>query len=175
VIGADVFRLVFRLIHIVSGAFWFGAAALFAGFIGPAAGDVGPAAGPIFSNLVNKRKLAKVISSAAGTAVAAGLILYIKNVSDVGFGDWISSATGIVFTIGAIAAIIAFFEGMLEIGRNVEKVVHIGDAVAARGGPPTAEEGAEMGRLQAAIKRASKIDLVLLVIAVASMATARYW
>ena len=54
-------------------------------------------------------------------------------------------------------------------------MVHLGDGVVARGGPPTPEEGAEMGRLQAAIKRASQIDLVLLVIAVSAMATARYW
>jgi uncharacterized membrane protein len=175
VLAADAFMLVFRFLHIVSAAFWFGAAVMFAAFVGPAAGDVGPAAQPVLSNLVNKRKLAKVITTAAGVAVTAGLIMYIKDARDFGFGNWISSSEGLVFTIGAVAAIAAFFEGMFEIGRNVEKMVHIGDGVVARGGPPTPEEGAEMGRLQAAIKRASQIDLVLLVIAASAMATARYW
>jgi uncharacterized membrane protein len=175
VLAADTFFIVFRFFHILAGAFWFGAATMFAAFLGPAAGDVGPAAQPILSNLVNKRKLAKVITSAAGIAVTAGLIMYLKDASDAGFGNWISSATGLGFTIGGVAAIAAFFEGMLEIGRNVEKMVHIGDQIVASGGPPSPEQGAEMGRLQAAIKRASQIDLVLLVIAVSCMATARYW
>jgi putative copper export protein len=50
VLAADAFMLVFRFLHIVSAAFWFGAAVMFAAFVGPAAGDVGPAAQPVLSN-----------------------------------------------------------------------------------------------------------------------------
>ena len=49
------------------------------------------------------------------------------------------------------------------------------DGIAASGGPPTPEQGAEIQRLGAAIEKASKIDLLLLFLAVACMATARYW
>jgi hypothetical protein len=83
--------------------------------------------------------------------------MYIKDARDVGFGDWISSSEGLVFTIGAVAAIAAFFEGMLEIGRNVEKMVHIGDGVVARGGPPTPEEGPrwDVSRRRSSVRRRS--------------------
>jgi small-conductance mechanosensitive channel len=175
VLAADPFFIVFRFFHIVFGAFWFGAATMFAAFIGPAAGEVGPAAGPILSNLVKKRRLATVITGSATLTVAAGLIMYLKDASDRGWGAWISSGTGIVFTIGALAAIGAYVEGYLHIGRNVERLVSIGDRVATAEGPPPPEDLMEMGRLQEAIKRASQIDLVLLVIAVGAMATARYW
>ena len=174
-LAADAFYIIFRFFHIVAAAFWFGAAVMFAAFVGPAAGDVGPSAGPLLSNLVNKRKLAKVITGAATVAVLAGLTMYLKDAFDRGWGNWLSSPTGIGFTIGAVAAIGAYFEGYLHIGRNVEKMVHVGDAIAASGGPPTPEQGAEMGRLQEAIKRASQLDLVLLLIAVTCMSTARYW
>ena len=55
------------------------------------------------------------------------------------------------------------------------RLVEIGDQVAASGGPPTPEQGAQMAHLGAEIKRHGQIDLVLLFLAVAAMATARYW
>ena len=65
--------------------------------------------------------------------------------------------------------------GSAWVGSNVEKLVDLGDGIAASGGPPTPEQGAEIQRLGAAIEKASKIDLLLLFLAVACMATARYW
>jgi hypothetical protein len=53
--------------------------------------------------------------------------------------------------------------------------VDVGDAVAATGGPPTPEQQARIAHLGAEIEKHGKIDLVLLLLAVASMATARYW
>jgi putative copper export protein len=38
----STYMIVFRFLHIVSAAFWFGASILFAAFLGPAAADVGP-------------------------------------------------------------------------------------------------------------------------------------
>ena len=56
----DPVMIVLRTFHILGGALWFGSAFLFAGFFGPAAGELGPAAGPVMSNVVKKRKIAKV-------------------------------------------------------------------------------------------------------------------
>jgi hypothetical protein len=57
----------------------------------------------------------------------------------------------------------------------VRKLVDLGGAIAASGVPPTPEQGAEMERTQKTLEAASKVDLVLLLLAVAAMATARYW
>jgi hypothetical protein len=168
--------LVFRLLHIVSGAFWFGAAGLFAGFIGPAAADVGPAAGPLMTNAVKKRHVAKVITIAGAVTVLAGLVMYWHDWHLYGsFGNWIDSSFGVVLTIGAVAAIVAFVEGAIGVGRNVERLVEVGGMIAQAEGQPPAELVTRMGALQAHIKRASQIDLVLLLIAVIAMSTARYW
>ena len=44
----EVFWVVFRLLHIVAGVLWVGAAFMFGAFIGPSAAEVGPTAGPLF-------------------------------------------------------------------------------------------------------------------------------
>jgi hypothetical protein len=48
-------------------------------------------------------------------------------------------------------------------------------AVAASGGPPSAEQQVWIHRLSSAVQRHGKTDLVLLLFAVTAMATARYW
>jgi hypothetical protein len=60
------------------------------------------------------------------------------------------------------------------VARTVNKVVALGDAMTARGGPPTAEQSAEMARLQATIGKGSQMTAALVGIAVLCMAVARY-
>ena len=47
--------------------------------------------------------------------------------------------------------------------------------VAASGGPPTPEQQARIEHLGAEIEKHGKLDLVLLLLAVACMATAHFW
>ena len=169
--------IVLRLFHILGGALWFGSAFLFAGFIGPAAAETAPASGVLMSAVVKKRHVAEVIKWLAITTVVAGWTIWLVDLSKVGWSitTWLSSPFGLVLTIGGILATAAAYFGITGIGNNVEKLVDIGDEVAASGGPPTPEQGAQMAHLGAEIERHSRIDLVLLFVAVAAMATARYW
>ena len=175
-VAANSFMIVFRLLHIVAGVLWVGSAFLFVGFVGPSAAEVGPAAGPLLHVAVKKRKVAKVITGLGITTVVAGWILWLRDLNDFGsLSDWLGSHFGFVLTIGAVLATIAAFLGAFGVGRNVERLVDVGDAVAASGGPPTPEQQAMIEHLGAEIEKHGKIDLVLLVLAVACMATARYW
>jgi hypothetical protein len=172
----DPVMIVLRLFHVVGGALWFGSAFLFAGFFGPAAAETAPSSGAIMSNVIKKRRVAKVLAGLAITTVIAGWLLWVKNA--MGYPsvmDWVTSSFGLVLTIGGVAATAAAYFGITGIGNNVERLVEIGDEVAASGGPPTPEQGARMAHLGAEIQKHSKIDLVLLFIAVIAMATARYW
>jgi hypothetical protein len=85
------------------------------------------------------------------------------------------SSFGLALTIGGILATVAFVIGHVGIAPNVERLVGFGGEIAAGEGPPTPGQAAEMHRTQTALERASKADLVLLLLAVAAMATARYW
>jgi hypothetical protein len=176
-IAAAPFMLVFRFFHITAGVLWVGSSFLFVGFIGPSAAEVGPSAGPLLSAAVKKRKVAKVITGLAATTVAAGWILWLRDLSDRGWSlsSWLGHPFGLVITIGAVLATIAFFEGFLGVGRNVERIVDLGDTIAASGGPPTPEQQSMIARIGGELERHGKIDLVLVLLAVAAMATARYW
>ena len=171
----DPLMIVLRLFHIVGGALWFGSAFLFAGFIGPAAAETAPASGVLMSAVVKKRRVAEVIKWLAITTVVAGWAIWLKLGLAAGVDVWVTSTYGLVLTIGGVLATAAAYFGITGIGNNVEKLVAIGDEVAASGGPPTPEQGAEMARLGAEIQRHGKIDLALLFLAVAAMATAQYW
>jgi hypothetical protein len=159
--------IVLRLFHIVGGALWFGSAFLFAGFIGPAAAETAPASGVLMSDVIKKRRATEVIKWLAITTVIAGWAIWLKYATQIGVGDWVTSSFGLVLTIGGLLATAAAYFGITG--------VEIGDQVAASGGPPTPEQGAQMAHLGAEIKKHSRIDLVLLFLAVAAMATARYW
>jgi uncharacterized membrane protein len=170
------FMFVLRLLHIVSGVLWVGSAFLFIGFIGPSAAEVGPSAGPLLHAAVKKRKVAKVIISLSLVTVVAGWVMWFRNMDQFGsLGDWVSTDFGLVLTIGGVLATVASLEGILLVGRNVERLVDLSDEVAASGGPPSPEQQSQIQRIGAELEKWGKIDLVLLLLAVAAMATARYW
>lgn len=175
-LGADLFMLPFRFLHIVAGVLWVGSAFLFVAIIGPSAAEVGPSAGPLLTAAVKKRRAAKVITTFGMITVAAGWTMWIRYAVDSSsIGDWITSSFGFALTLGGVVATITFFVGYYGVGRNVERMVDLGGQIAAAGGPPTPEQDAEMQRLGGALERHGKADLLLLLVAVTLMATARYW
>ncbi len=106
----------------------------------------------------------------------AGWIMWLKNMSlSPSLGDWLTSSFGLVLTIGGVLATISAFVGAIGVGRGVERLVDLGSEMAASGGPPTPEQQSRLDRLSSSLERHGKIDLVLLLLAVTAMATARYW
>jgi hypothetical protein len=176
VLAAQPVMIVFRFLHVVSGALWVGSAFLFVGIIGPSAAEVGPSAGPLMSVAVKKRKAATIITALGAITVIAGWIMWFKDMNDYGgIGDWLGSSFGKGITTGAVLATITFFVGSFGVGRNAERLVSLGDEIAASGAPPTPEQAVSLGRIGAALEKHGKLDLVLLLLAVTAMATARYW
>lgn len=175
-IAAMPFFLVFRFLHIVAGVLWVGSAFLFVGFIGPSAAEVGPSAGPLLNAAVKKRKVHHVITGLGVSTVLAGWVLWIKHATEFGsLSDWMTSTFGLVLTIGGVLATMTFFVGYLGVGRNVERMVDLGNEIAAGGGPPSPEQHARMDQIGGMLERYGKLDLTLLLLAVIAMATARYW
>ena len=110
------------------------------------------------------------------TAVTAGWLMWLYHAATYATpGDFIGSRFGLVLTVGGILATIALVVGYYGVGKNVERMVDLGDAIRDAGGPPTDAQGAEMARIGAELQRHGKIDLVLLIAAIFLMATARYW
>ena len=165
--------VVLRIVHILAGVFWVGAAFVTILFLQPTAREVGPAAGPFMAHLAGKKKLVDWVLRAAGLTVLAGLLMYWR-VSGGLDGDWLMSAPGVSLTIGALCAIAAFSLGLSIVRPTILATLAIGREVAARGGPPTPEQGAQLQALQKRGTAVGQVVLPLLVVAVAGMAAARY-
>ncbi|HYT81400.1 MAG TPA: hypothetical protein VEQ37_19550 [Actinomycetota bacterium] len=105
--------------------------------------------------------------------VIAGGFMYWHD-SD-GFNTaFVKSRPGIGFTIGAIAAIIAWLDGSVLIGPTAVKFGRLGDEIAASGAPPTPEQASTMAASRRRLRLSGRVDIVLLTIAALAMAVARY-
>jgi hypothetical protein len=79
-----------------------------------------------------------------------------------------------ILGVGAVAAIIAAGIGTGYTGKIGKKMLELGGAIQASGGPPSDAQKAEMSGLQGKMQSAFRIVAILLLIAVAAMASARY-
>jgi hypothetical protein len=161
-----------RFLHIVSGVFWAGAVLLMVGFIFPAVRASGPQGGR-FMEEVAKRRLPVFMNIASGLTMLSGLIMYIGAIAMTD-GAWLDTRSGMGFTVGAVATIIAAAIGGTVSRRSQQRMADIGQAIKASGGAPTPEQAAELGAVQARMAKAMRVVAALLLIAVTSMATSRY-
>ena len=161
-----------RVLHIVAGAFWFGAVIFTARFLMPSLRAAGPAAGPVMAQL-NQRKLSQALVGAAIVNVVAGVWL-MWMVSGGDMKSWMRSGMGGTFATGGALAILALIIGIAMNPPAVKRMGAIQEAVGKRGGPPTPEEVAMLEKLQARMRAGTAIVAALLTLAVIAMAVARY-
>jgi hypothetical protein len=165
--------LVLRLIHIVGGVIWVGGMVLVAGFLFPAVRATGPQGGRVMQELMQRRRLPVYLSVAAGLTMLSGFVMYGR-IAAATNGAWASSRPGMAYGFGGLAAILAAIVGPAFAGRAGRKLAALGERVQAAGGPPSAEQASEMAALQARMGRATQVVMVLLLVAAALMAIARY-
>lgn len=165
----DYYVLTLRIIHILGGAFWAGSAFLLTGWIAPTAGQLRPEGPKFMQRLILGTRSSLAISLAAGLAILSGLLLYWRASGGLQT-DWMSTGTGVMFTIGGLAAIVAGVFGGL-IASNGKKLAELGSSLQ---GPPTPEQAAELARLQARGSNLGAANAVLLVITLITMASAQY-
>ena len=170
----DWYVIILRLIHIAAGIFWVGAAFVFFLFIQPSARELGPEGQSFMGHLGTRKKLPGILLISAIVTVLAGILLYIR-VSDGFSADWITSGPGIGFTVGGVAAIITVTLGLILTKPAADRMAALGQEIVAAGGPPSSEQASEMQRLQARLVLLGRVSMVLLAIAVVTMATARYY
>ena len=103
---------VLRLLHILSGAFWYGALVFSARFLMPSLRAAGPAGAPVMAQL-NQRKMPFAVMGAALVNVASGIWLMLI-VSGGAPGMWMRSGMGRTLATGEGLAVLALIIGMLR-------------------------------------------------------------
>jgi hypothetical protein len=165
--------VVLRLFHIGAGVFWVGGVLMFARFIFPAVQAVGPAAGPFMDQLTRVRQLPRALLGAGFVTSLSGLLLYWHD--SAGFqGAFMSSVPGMTFGTGGLLAIVALVIGLMVNAPTAKRLGALAAAVQTQGVPPSPEQSAQMQQLQARLGAAGRMVALLLVLATAAMATARY-
>jgi uncharacterized membrane protein len=165
--------VVLRLIHILGGAFWLGAAVTLFLFLQPTAQATAPEGQRFMLHLLRHRRFGEVVLVAACLTGVAGAILFWRDT-----GLQLTSMTqpqSLGFTVGAVAggiALLAFLFVGYPAGR---RIIAIGSRLEAERRPPNEDEQRIFVAAQRVLNRVGATVLVLLVVAAGAMATARYW
>lgn len=160
-----------RFLHIMAGALWVGAGAAYAFLFIPAI-TASESAGETVMKKLGPR-FHGFMAIMANITVLAGVILYSRFIVATGV-QWIwSTGAGITFTIGALAGIISFIMGGAFFAPTQKKTETLAREMQATA-RPSAEQITRLNSLQTAMLKASQIDFVLMIIALGSMAVARY-
>lgn len=112
------------------------------------------------------------VSVAAGVSVLTGALLYWRASGGLR-PEWITTGTGIAFTVGGLAALIALFVGV-QVGGNSRKLAELGQRIEAAGGPPSPQDASQLAALQARLQTLGTVTATLLVITLLTMASGRY-
>jgi uncharacterized membrane protein len=167
--------LVFRLLHISAGVAWAGSVFLFVVLIQPSAAAIGPASGPFMMELLGRRKLVAWLLSLGGVTVVAGLYLYWRDANGLdGLGAFVDTRYGLVLTIGAVSAIVAYLIGWFGTRPAARRLLDLAGQAASSGGP-TPAVAQEIAQIQGRLKMLARVGLVFIALAVFAMASARYW
>jgi uncharacterized membrane protein len=164
--------LLLRPIHILAGVFWVGAIFIIAGFLLPTARATGREGGRFMQHLMLQRRLPIFLAIAAVLTVLSGFILYGRLVSAT-HGAWASTAPGIAYGVGGLAAIVGALVGMAVSGPAARRMAAVGQRTAGEGAPSAGQQ-AEMERLQGRMILGSRLVAGFLAVAAGAMAVARY-
>ena len=163
--------IILRLIHILSGAFWVGAALFNVILLVPTIRALGPAAAPVMQHLVQVRKLPIWLLGAGVLTFLSGLSLYY--IASGGFSNgFMQSGPGMTFGLGAVFALCAILVGMLFTSPAAKRAGAI--AASLGGKPPSPEQAAQLQAAQKQIGVTSALATLFVFLATCAMAVARY-
>jgi hypothetical protein len=169
----DGWLILLRIVHVGSAMSWFGGAILAAFFLQPTAAALGQASQPFMDHLMHRRRMGIFFPVIAGLTILSGAALYWRDSGGLQ-AAWLSSPTGLAFTIGGLAAIVAFVGGFILIGPSLADQTAVQNELARGDGVPTEIQRQRLERAAQRMQLANRIDLPLLLLAGLSMAVARY-
>src|SRR5260370_6554612 len=160
-----------RLVHILAGILWVGAAVLLGAFILPTARSLGDDGGRFVARLM-QRGLGPTLGIAMLLTIVSGLAMYGR--LSAGFNRvWVTSPHGLVLGAGAVAALLSLLIGVTVNGPVTLRLAKLRQSVAARGAAPSPVEAAQLAALQSRRAFGSVVSAGLLLLAPPPPAAAR--
>lgn len=162
--------VVLRILHIVPGAFWVGTALFMAFILEPVARKAGPQIeGPLFSAL--GRRMGPIMTANGVLTIVIGLIM-IDRTPGRGYDQLFANGWGVAIGIGLIASLIAFTAGLMT-GRAAAGMSKLAAGMKP-GTPPAPDTMARMEKLKMRLRTLSRVNAIMVVVAVGTMAAARF-
>jgi uncharacterized membrane protein len=166
--------VVLRLIHVVGGAFWLGAAATLFLFLQPTALATAPEGQRFMLHLLRNRHFGEVVLVDALLTGAAGAILFWRNTNGLEL-ELMTQPGFLGFTVGGVAGAIALLLFLIVGYPAGRRMVAIANRLEVERRPPSEDEQRILASAQRVLNRLGPTVLVFLIVAAAAMATARYW
>jgi uncharacterized membrane protein len=163
-----------RTVHIFASVLWVGSAILYLFFVEPSVKSLGSASPRFMQDFIGKRRYPVYMSVVSMLTILSGALLFWNSSGGLQI-SWIQSGPGIGFTIGSIASLLFFLMGMLMIKPRADRIGELGMEIGESGNPPDPNLLGEMRKLDKEITTLERTDFILLVIALLTMITARYW
>ena len=171
--GGGLVFLLLRVVHVVGGVLWVGAAVLLASFLLPSVRALGAGGGPVMQQMT-ARRLPVYMGTLAVLSVVSGFALYWHDSAGFRSHEWLRSGSAMAFGLAGVLAVSALVLGATVISPATERLGALAQAMQRAGGPPTAEQLAGMRQLETRLARAAGAGATLLVITAILMAIARY-
>lgn len=169
--NTNIIVLLLRFLHIFAGIAWAGAGFLALTVISPYIAKMQGQGGSALSGFYGNSRWSAFMGAAGGITVLAGLILYFGR-PWFGWTTMVFSQAGTtVLTIGAVAGVLALIHGGASLSRKQRQFSEFAASIT---GAPTTEQSARIASLTQDLKLHTTISLVLVLISVIGMATARH-
>lgn len=160
--GGALLISILRLLHIVGGLLWVGAALLMSWYVEPTAARQGAAGTQFLRAIYRDTNLPRLIPLSALITTVAGLLLYEL----LSYSDAMSSPMGLVLTAGASFGLLAFLHGFFAVWRPAGRF-----AGALKAASP---DESQLAALEDKLRRNGRISLWLAIVSLILMAGARY-
>ena len=164
--------IILRLVHILAGAFWVGAALMLTFFISPTVNATEDAGKRFMGHFMGKTTFNLVMWSSALLTVIAGMILFWFSSNGLS-AIWMGSGPGIAYSFAALFAFFGFFVGIFQ-SKNSRALAMLGGQIQAQGAPPSPEQAAQLQKIGKALAIGGKLNATFLILATGGMAIARY-
>lgn len=161
-----------RLVHVLTAIFWVGTALYLTLFLYPSVREAGTAGGAVMAGVM-KRRLPQKMAVVTLLTIVSGFVLYWLAGRGTD-GAWYASRPAMVFGTGGVIGSIGYLWATFRVVPAGRALGLLGAAIAAHGGPPTADEAKQQVALMGRVVDDTRTVAWFITASAALMSVARY-